>query len=61
MEWIDFVEQQPEPYQFITFITRHGDVISGITDSEGWLDTYDGTSVDLTQGTHWVALPPLPE
>lgn len=61
MEWKEFFEEAPEPYQFITCITRHGDIASGITDSEGWLDTHDGTQIDLSMATHWIPLPPLPE
>lgn len=59
MEWINCRERLPDDEIDVVIINKHGEAIAGFVNGK-YLDTHDGTGIDLDTAILWMPLPPPP-
>ncbi|WP_420877702.1 DUF551 domain-containing protein, partial [Rosenbergiella nectarea] len=59
MKWIKRIDKMPDDEIDVVIINKHGEAIAGFVNGM-YLDTHDGTGIDLDDAILWMPLPTPP-
>ncbi|MBT0720412.1 DUF551 domain-containing protein [Rosenbergiella collisarenosi] len=58
-KWVKCSDRMPDDEIDVVIINKHGDHIAGFVNVQ-YLDTHDGTGINMNQAIYWIPLPPHP-